>query len=221
VTPTDESAAAPARPGRTGGLARILAGAWVVLVVAGMGVLWRYKSTAGPATSSALSWPDDSGLARTEGAPSLVVFVHPCCPCTRATLGELSALLPRFAEHLTIHVAAFEPAEPPPGWNESELPSALESLPEARFVVDTEGREARRFGAVTSGHVVLYGARGDLLYSGGVSSARGHAGESPGLARLRAALEAEFGGAPAARIAGAPVFGCALFDDADHGREAR
>jgi hypothetical protein len=52
---------------------------------------------------------------------------------------------------------------------------------------------------------VLYDARGRLLFSGGLTSARGHEGDSFGLRRIRSLLltgEAD--------RRDAPVFGCSL-----------
>ena len=52
---------------------------------------------------------------------------------------------------------------------------------------DDDGAEARRFGAETSGQTLLYDARGALAFSGGITGARGHAGDNAGRASLRRA----------------------------------
>jgi hypothetical protein len=74
-----------------------------------------------------------------------------------------------------------------------------------RVVIDPGGRFAAKLGATTSGHVLLYGADGALLYSGGITPARAHEGDTPGQTAIVAAL---YGKTPAVR--GAPVFGCGL-----------
>ena len=71
---------------------------------------------------------------------------------------------------------------------------------------DDDGAEARRFGVETSGQTLLYDARGALIFSGGITGSRGHAGENAGAAALAALLTR---GAAAQR--GADVFGCPLF----------
>ena len=73
------------------------------------------------------------------------------------------------------------------------------------MVHDASGVEAARFGAGTSGAVLLYSSDGTLLFAGGITPARGHQGDSFGRQRLLALLD----GAAADRR-DAPVFGCAL-----------
>jgi hypothetical protein len=71
---------------------------------------------------------------------------------------------------------------------------------------DPDGREARVFGAQTSGVVFLYDTHGELLFEGGITGSRGHAGENFGADRLAAALRS---GRPGAGTP-SPVFGCSL-----------
>jgi hypothetical protein len=75
------------------------------------------------------------------------------------------------------------------------------------MVHDHDGVEARRFGAATSGQVILYDARGTLLFSGGITPARGHSGDSTGRDAILALLID--GSSEASET---PVFGCSLFD---------
>ncbi len=72
---------------------------------------------------------------------------------------------------------------------------------------DIQGREALRFGAATSGQTLLYDASGRLLFSGGITPARGHAGDNDGSDAL---LELLSGGS--GRHHQTPVFGCSLRD---------
>ncbi len=76
---------------------------------------------------------------------------------------------------------------------------------------DSDGAEARRFGVETSGQTLLYDAHGTLIFSGGITGSRGHAGEN---ARSELALVALLTqGRPERRASG--VFGCPLFAPAD------
>ena len=68
-------------------------------------------------------------------------------------------------------------------------------------------REATRFGALTSGHVLLYGADAALLFSGGITASRGHVGENPG----RSAIVTLLSGQRPER-GRTPTFGCLLPD---------
>src|SRR5262249_24925418 len=59
----------------------------------GLGLLLDYKRTPGEAASAPPLWPSTSSLPRDPGRATLVLFAHPRCPCTRASLSELEALL--------------------------------------------------------------------------------------------------------------------------------
>jgi hypothetical protein len=72
---------------------------------------------------------------------------------------------------------------------------------------DDAGREARLFGAETSGDTRLYSATGELMFHGGITIARGHSGDNPGRDALEALLFGKPAGATKTR-----VFGCSLFE---------
>ena len=72
---------------------------------------------------------------------------------------------------------------------------------------DVEKYEARLFEARTSGHVVLYDAGGRLLFSGGITRARGHVGDNYGRQQVSSLLRNH-----TVRVADGPVFGCPLED---------
>jgi hypothetical protein len=91
-----------------------------------------------------------------------------------------------------------------PDFVEEGLRAQAAGLP-GTLVVDDTGVEAKRFGAETSGAVVLYGAAGKLAFSGGLTSVRGHEGNSFGQERIVALVT--IGGADRAD---SPVFGCSL-----------
>jgi hypothetical protein len=60
-------------------------------------------------------------------------------------------------------------------------------------VCDPGGTESTRFGALTSGHAVVYSAEGKLQFSGGLTSTRGHVGPSAGSVALEGLLHGEAG----------------------------
>ena len=45
---------------------------------------------------------------------------------------------------------------------------------------DVDGLEAARFGVQASGQTLLYGANGNLQFSGGITASRGHSGDNLG-----------------------------------------
>ncbi|MBT6494877.1 MAG: hypothetical protein HOL01_10030 [Planctomycetaceae bacterium] len=71
---------------------------WLGAVVFGMAWMWKYEATPGEATKSLVHWPVDSGIERSADRPTVVLFAHPRCPCTRASIRELAIVngsLPR------------------------------------------------------------------------------------------------------------------------------
>lgn len=175
---------------------------WGIAAVAGSVLLWSYKLAPGAVGAVPASWPAASELPRTAGRATVVLFAHPRCPCTRASLAELGALAEELGPEVDLVIAEARFA----GVAETaEFAALVARVPRARRVADPDRREARRFGAETSGQVVVYDRDGALLFSGGITDARGHAGASAGRARIARLL------AGRAAAAHAPVFGCDLF----------
>jgi hypothetical protein len=126
------------------------------------------------------------------------------CPCTDASLAELRVLLSGAAGQVTTVVAFGVPTDRRDQWADSRAWRTARGLAGAEPFIDDDQLEAHRFGARTSGQVLLYGREGDLLFSGGITLARGHEGENEGLTRLTAALESGLASKSS------PVFGCPL-----------
>lgn len=67
---------------------------WIAFAVAGWYGISAYGLNGDPqATTSIVSqWPVDSTIVRLTELLTLVLFLHPKCPCSRATVGELERL---------------------------------------------------------------------------------------------------------------------------------
>lgn len=184
----------------------VVATAWLFSVVAGLSVVWRWENTPGAAANSPTRWPSSTRLARAAERPTLVLLAHPQCSCTRATLEELGEVLARAEHRPKTYVVFLKPSSFANGWEMTDLWQTAARLPDVTVVRDDDGREASRFGAATSGQTLLYDTRGALLFSGGITGARGHAGDNAGRDALIAFLNRQ----PADRT-GTSVFGCPLF----------
>ena len=69
---------------------------WLAALAAAVTILLDYDHTPGAITHAApASWPAQTTLARVEGRPTLVVLLHPKCPCSRASVAVLAVLLAR------------------------------------------------------------------------------------------------------------------------------
>ena len=81
---------------------------------------------------------------------------HPHCPCTRASIESLARIMTRCRGLVTAHVAFCKPAGFPGDWEQTDLWRSAAAIPDVEVFCDEEGREARRFGAATSGCVLLF-----------------------------------------------------------------
>jgi hypothetical protein len=178
---------------------------WALLVLTGMGALHAYESTPGAVGVRPARWPKESRLQPDPSRANLVFIAHPRCPCTRASFDELERIAARCGNSLAIHVLFFKPGGEARGWGQTELHRRAAAIPGAQVVDDLDGNEGIRFGAATSGHALVYDQAGQLLYSGGLTAARGRAGAN----RASEAVVDLLSGA-AAGPAESPVFGCPI-----------
>jgi hypothetical protein len=178
---------------------------WCLGVGLGVSHMLTFQLTPAPAGGAAERWPEGSHLPAPRSQPTLVVFVHPRCACSRATMAELSRLEAECADRLALQIAFVLPPGTHADWEQTALVRAANAIPGALVSLDADGEEAGRFGARTSGETLLYGADGRLLFHGGITPSRGHEGDNRGRAAI-AALVNE-GRADCAATA---VFGCSL-----------
>jgi hypothetical protein len=177
-----------------------------VCAVAGLWVIWAYDNTPGVAANSPERWPEGTRLQLASAGPTLVFLAHPQCSCTRASLGELAEALARARTRPKTYVVFLKPSAFGDGWEKTGLWQTASGIPHTTVVRDDDGREATRFGAATSGQTMLYGPDGALLFTGGITGARAHAGDNAGRRALVALLNEL---TPERRIT--TVFGCSLF----------
>ena len=181
--------------------------AWAAVAVLGFWGLARYETRPGCEADPPPDWPDRSRLSRDPDHPTLLMFLHPHCPCSRASLEELAVLLPASSYGLRAFVVFCKPAGAPDGWEKTALWQQAVGMKGIDVSWDDQDEERRRFGARTSGQVLLFDRRGRLAYSGGITRARGQAGANPGRSAVEAILR---GQTPSSRSG--PVFGCPLVD---------
>ena len=132
------------------------------------------------------------------------MLAHPRCPCTRASINELAQLLAQIHEEVNTYVLFLKP-EQRPDWGETDLQRAAAAIPGVTVLSDRDGAEAQLFGAETSGHTMLFDAKGRLLFSGGITASRGHAGSNPGENAIVSLINGQ-----SAERSTTLVFGCSL-----------
>jgi hypothetical protein len=145
--------------------------------------------------------------------------IHPHCPCSRASIGELAILIAHSGGRLAAFVVFVQPPGFDENWTKSDLWSSAGLIPGVTRIIDL-GAEAKLFGAATSGQTMVYDPRGRLLFSGGITAARGHFGDNAGITAITRLIDTAESGGPA-RVAyrnkpvvdasTTPVYGCPLF----------
>jgi hypothetical protein len=179
---------------------------WFVSVGTGLAWLMAYDNTPGAPADAPSRWPAASALARDAGGPTLVMLAHPRCDCTRASLGELAELLARAPQRPRTFVVFIRPGGVAAAWEQTSTFDQATRIPGVTVVRDDHGDEADRFGSWTSGQTLLYDRDGQLVYSGGITGARGKSGENTGRSTVLDLLA----GAHSTRATN-QVFGCSLF----------
>ncbi|MEX0704483.1 MAG: hypothetical protein WD069_20445 [Planctomycetales bacterium] len=208
----------PPRPGGPSAVPATRRGSisFIALVLWGCGVaagfVWAlvYENTPARTDAAAEQWPLESECPLAADRPTLVMFVHPRCPCSRASLDELAVLMTRRGDRLAAHVLFLRPRSAPDVWAETDLWRSAARIPGVAVRVDAGGVEQRRFGARVSGEVFLYAPSGGLSFHGGITAGRGHAGDNPGRSAIESVLLQHE--PPAVATA---VFGCELSSRTD------
>ena len=179
---------------------------WLAAVGAGLWVVREYDNAPGVAANAPVRWPAGTPLAPDAAGPTLVMLAHPMCPCTRASLDELAEALARSKASARTYVLFIRPSGFAEGWERSELWQKAARIPGVTPIRDDLGVEAARFGTSTSGQTLLYAADGTLLFSGGITGSRGHAGDNDGRSSLVALLTRAGRGQSHTNVFGCPLF---------------
>lgn len=183
---------------------------WLGVVGVGLAWMWEYETTPGELTKSPEYWPASSQINLDSNRATLVMFAHPRCPCTRATIRELAQIMTHCSGHVDAKVCFYKPTVFSGEWEKTDLWDSAEAIPGVTVMADIDGVEAKRFCATTSGYTLLYKKNGQLLFSGGITGSRGHEGDNIGRSAIETIL-----------IQGLPaksktlVFGCPLLEQDD------
>ena len=178
---------------------------WLLAVGGGTAMLWKYASTSGVSGNVPSQWPQESSIRPSKGLAALVMLAHPKCPCTRASIGELAWIMTHAQNKTRAYVLFLKPVGFPDDWEKTDLWQSASAIPGVTALADSNGLEAKRFNVQTSGHTILYDAEGKLVFSGGITAARGHSGDNAGRDAIVSFLND--GKKPQSQ---APVFGCSI-----------
>lgn len=208
ATPATLTAACQAAAGRLSSTRvgwALLGLLWLCALAYGLRERFLYETTAGAVGTTPQYFPVASRLPRAPDRSTLFMFIHAECPCTRASLHELAALVKRDGAPLRpvlVVAPAIDPAQP---WEQTPAAALAARIPGLLLFADATEAEASRFGAETSGFVALYDAQGKLQFAGGITASRGHEGDNLGRRTIR-----ELTAHPVAHHAQHAVYGCPL-----------
>ena len=185
----------------------IVTGVWLVLSLIGTVVLVAYSNSAGAQDHEARDLPDSLAAEMTPGRHTLLMFVHPKCPCSRSSLSELARLMMSCAKQVDARVYFFQPAGQPDDWSHTDLWNSAARIPGVSVARDVDGQHALSMQAETSGQVFLFDPQRKMVFRGGITAGRGHEGDNYG----RTAVENIVLHNHAERSM-TPVFGCTILE---------
>lgn len=183
---------------------------WCATVSMGFAVLEKHSFLPGASARATGRGKSIAGSISNRSTSTLLIFLHPECSCSRATLEELDGLMTRCQGRLLVRVFIFQPSARPTGWSRGSLWDTAERIPGVTVQSDYDAAVAKTLGVTTSGQVLLYDANGKLVFDGGITGSRGHVGDNDG---ADAVIDQVMGGTT--KVTRTPVFGCALYDSSN------
>lgn len=181
---------------------------WLLALVSSFAALNWYKQLPGPIGVIKNNWPQNVSYDYHRNQYNFVMFAHPKCGCTKASLIELQNLMNETKSKMNVKIFFYHPKKTLSSWTDTDSKISASKIPGIEVYTDEGGEVARRFGAMTSGQVMVYSPTGDLSYSGGITESRGHIGVNDGARSIASVVETG-----KTNIKTQPTFGCMLFTE--------
>jgi hypothetical protein len=175
---------------------------WSLAIVAGAAWMADYASRPGP--SATIPEFQSGVIGSGSKKPQLMVFLHPYCPCSRATLSELERLQARYPVAFDIHAFVYKPADKKDDWARTDIWQKAVGIGGVNVSILSD-EDLKQYEALTSGQVILYDAEQRPVFSGGITRGRGHEGDNLGRQSIERYLETGV-----ATVVETPVFGCII-----------
>src|SRR5262245_15610327 len=113
----------------------VATGLWAATLLCAIILGLRYQYAPAATRTAAAKWPAVTALSLAEDRPTVVMFIHPRCPCTRASLNELEVLLTQFPKKFQAHVVCFQPPSADASWTNTDLWKQAAAYPEVALSV--------------------------------------------------------------------------------------
>ena len=179
---------------------------WLGLIGWGLKILLEYDNKVQESGNHPQHWLAQSKIPFSKKNPTLLIFVHPGCPCTKASLEELNRLLTNFPDKLNAQAIFLKAEGTKENWHQTELWKKANKIKGLNTFLDEDGREARLFSVKASGRTLVYDTKASLIFYGGLTSSRGHEGDNIGRSSIEHYLRSGH-----LLKQSSPSFGCALF----------
>jgi hypothetical protein len=187
---------------------------WLLSALAAFSYINRYSTRPG-AVGELPPRSEIQRILSNNDQTSIILFVHPKCVCSDATVDELKDLLSQFEkkQQPQVYVQFYYPADKTPEWaKESDLYKKLSLFKDWHLRLDQAGGQAFAWGAMTSGYAIMVNKQGNVIFNGGLTVTRGHRGENIGKSGLKKAISFYSELSPDTPLQG-PTFGCSLFSN--------
>jgi hypothetical protein len=158
----------------------------------------------------ASAFPAGSKLKLVPNKFTVVAFLHPRCPCSKASVGELEELMQRCGDNTMAYALFLKPTGCSEKFAKSELFEQTSKIKGVHAIVDKDGHEAKIFGSKTSGQLMVYNPEGRLVFSAGITGSRGHYGDNLGLDAAFQSISQK-----SKNFDCTDVYGCPLFASSD------
>src|SRR5260370_37321468 len=118
---------------------------WLASGMTGLVFLGRYSYTPSNASEPAVPWPRGTPIRPGGAGFTLVMLVHPQCPCSAAGMEELARVTAVAQGHLETHVIFLRPEGFAQGWEQTALWRTASAIPGVLIWTDVVARQHDRF----------------------------------------------------------------------------
>ncbi len=151
---------------------------WFFIGLISTGYLYLFITTPGK-QSQIQYWPQKSKIAVSQDKPTLVIFFHPKCVCSKASFDELSLLLKEVHAPLSVKLVFIRYHNKTEDWHKTDLYQRASAVKGSEVLNDMDGLSAKLLGASTSGIAFLINHERKIVFQGGLTPARGNMGRTP------------------------------------------
>ena len=167
----------------------ILISVWLIAISTGLYFLYQYQNKNGELGTSSSHWIESSNIHFEENKNNVLMFLHPYCPCSRASLNELAKILSHKIKPSTVKIILAKPESKDSNWvYESPLYKITKEL-NFQSLIDKNSHESKLFEAKTSGLVLIFNKDKKLMFRGGITDSRGHEGDNKGAQKALTILQ--------------------------------